>query len=204
MDFQEQLSQFDFILFDLGGVIIDLDYNATVRAFQEMGHQQFNEIYSQAVQTDLFDRYEMGQLSSPHFINQLKGMMQIDYSPNQLVHAWNKMILRFRPEKLAFLETLRTTKTIGLLSNINDLHEDYVKRKLKDVSSKQLEDFFDYTFLSHRIGMRKPNEETFIYVCKQMGVQPHQVLFIDDSKQHIEGAKKVGLATYLFPQNEGF
>lgn len=204
MNIRDFADKFDVIVFDLGGVLIDLDYNATIQAFQKLGAEDFQELYSQALQSDLFDRYETGQISSLHFINKLKELFPQHLTPNEIVAAWNTMILEFQPEKLRFLEEIKTTHTTALLSNTNDLHIDYVRRKLKKVSEKPLEYYFHYTFLSHEIKVRKPHVETFLYVCRQMDVSPEKVLFIDDSIQHIEGAKKAGLSTILFPQNKSF
>lgn len=204
MNIRDFADKFDVIVFDLGGVVIDLDYNATIRAFQELGSKDFQELYSQALQSDLFDRYETGHISGLYFINKLKELLPQHLTPNEIVAAWNAMILEFQPEKLKFLEEIKNTHTTALLSNTNDLHIDYVRRKLKKVSEKPLEDYFHYTFLSHEIKARKPHAETFLYVCRQMEASPEKVLFIDDSIQHIEGAKKAGLNAILFPQNKPF
>lgn len=204
MELIKLINQFEVIIFDLGGVVIDLEYTDTIDAFRKLGSPQFDELYSQALQTDLFDRYETGNISSLHFINKLKELVPRNCSPNEVVAAWNAMIKEFQPEKLTFIEQLKNTHTIALLSNTNDLHEDRVRRKLKTVTKQPLEHYFHHTFLSHQISARKPHPATFIHVCEKMNVQPESVLFIDDSKQHIEGAEQAGLATYLFPQNAAF
>lgn len=204
MNIRDIAGNFEVVVFDLGGVVIDLNYNATIHSFQELGSEDFQELYSQALQSDLFDRYETGQISSLHFINKLKELLPQHLTPNQIVTAWNAMIQEFQPEKLKFLEEIKMTHTIALLSNTNDLHMDCVRRKLNKVSKKSLEDYFHYTFLSHEITMRKPNEEVFLFICEKMDVSPEKVLFIDDSIQHIEGARKAGLTAILFPQNKSF
>ena len=204
MNIRDIAANFDVVVFDLGGVVIDLNYNATIQAFQELGSKDFQELYSQALQSDLFDRYETGQISSLHFINKLKELLPQHLTPNQIVSAWNAMIQEFQPDKLKFLEEMKATHTTALLSNTNDLHMDCVRRKLNNVSEKPLEDYFHYTFLSHELQMRKPNEEVFRFICEKMDVSPEKVLFVDDSIQHIEGAGKAGLNDILFPQNESF
>lgn len=204
MNIQELTGKFDAVIFDLGGVIIDLDYDATTEAFQELGSENFNELYSQVLQSDLFDRYETGQISSLHFINKLKELLPDNCSPNMVVSAWNSMIKEFQPEKLIFLEGIKETHTTALLSNTNDLHVEYVRRKLKKVSEQPLEHYFHHTFLSHEIKSRKPDTQTFLLACERMSVLPEKTLFIDDSIQHIEGAEKAGLTAVLFPQNESF
>lgn len=204
MDIHKLIDGFDAVIFDLGGVVIDLDYDATIEAFQKLGTENFKEIYSQALQTDLFDRYETGRISSMHFINKLKELLPASYSPNEIVFAWNAMIKDFQAEKLAVLEQLKQSYQTALLSNTNDLHEECVRRKLKRVSDKSLEHYFHHTFLSHKLKARKPDPDVFLFVCEQLSVSPQKTVFIDDSLQHIEGAQKAGLTAILFPQNETF
>lgn len=205
MNIQSEISTHSVILFDLGGVIINLKYEDTISAMQDLGAPDFHQKYTQALQTGLFDDYETGKISSMHFINKLKEMLPNNVSPNKVVSAWNAMIKDFPIEKLNYLLELKKTHTVALLSNTNDLHEACVRRRLKEVSDLPLEDYFHYTFLSHNIKMRKPHEETFQWVCNQMNIdQPQTVLFLDDSSQHLEGAKKAGLSTLLFHQNDSF
>lgn len=204
MKLKELLAGYDTVIFDLGGVVLDLHYEATIEAFQALGAENFAELYSQVVQTDLFDRYETGQISSMHFVNKMKELLPDKISPNGVVSAWNAMIKEFQPGKLVFLEQLMQTHTTALLSNTNDLHMDCVRRKLKKVTGKPLEAYFRHTFLSQELNMRKPHRETFLSVCERMAVAPERVLFIDDSPQHVEGAKEAGLNAVLFPRNHPF
>lgn len=204
MKITEQIKQYEYILFDLGGVLIDIDYHATTSAFANLNVPNFDEIYSQALQTDLFDRFETGKISSQHFINLLLEKLPTRITPNEVVSAWNAMILDFQPKKITYLESLRSSHKISLLSNTNDIHMDKVRRKLKLVSDKSLEDYFDFTFLSQEIGYRKPEAATFQLVCETLNAKPNEILFIDDSEQHIIGAQQVGMNTIHFKQNEPF
>ncbi|HLU88127.1 MAG TPA: HAD family phosphatase [Taishania sp.] len=204
MKITEQIKQYEYILFDLGGVLIDIDYHATTSAFANLNVPNFDEIYSQALQTDLFDRFETGKISSQHFINLLLEKLPTRITPNEVVSAWNAMILDFQPKKITYLESLRSSHKISLLSNTNDIHMDKVRRKLKLVSDKSLEDYFDFTFLSQEIGYRKPEAAAFQLVCETLNAKPNEILFIDDSEQHIIGAQQVGMNTIHFKQNEPF
>jgi HAD superfamily hydrolase (TIGR01509 family) len=193
------------ILFDLGGVLIDIDYHATEKAFQKLGVSDFNERYTQLAQNALFDRFECGEISPQHFVNLLLPNTQAGTSPNQVVAAWNAMIGIFPPRKIDLLLKLKKQDLpIFLLSNTNALHMVEVAKSLQQVSDSPLNTFFEEVFLSHEIGKRKPQPETFIWVCAQMGFAPTDVLFIDDSPQHIEGATAAGLQTYFYQNEESF
>ena len=188
------------ILFDLGGVLINLDYQKTVQSFKTLGIGNFNELFSQAQQSHLFDDYETGKISSFHFINRVLDLMPQGSNPNQVVHAWNDMILDFPLHRLEMLERLSANYPIFLLSNTNDLHMEKVRRELKKSSDKSLEEYFSKVFLSQQIGLRKPTKEVFNFVAQEMGYSSENILFIDDSFQHIESAKSLGFQTIHLTQ----
>lgn len=184
------------LIFDLGGVLIRLDYKRTIRAFEQLGIDHFEVLYNQAAQTDVFDRYETGKISSMQFINTLLSYLPKGTTANQVVHAWNAMILDVPKERIQLLEQLSHTHTLFLLSNTNDLHMPLVRREWGKTSTAPMEDFFKRMYLSYTLGMRKPDVGTFLHVCNENGVDPSTALFIDDSIQHIEGARKAGLQVY--------
>lgn len=186
------------VLFDLGGVLIDIDYYATERAFESLGVSDFKERYSQLAQNELFNRFECGEISPQHFVNLLLPYTQSGTTPNQVVAAWNAMLGAFPTEKLKLIEHLEKTTPLFMLSNTNELHWIEVERAWRKVSDEPLQHFFKKIYLSHEIGQRKPHPETFEWVCQQMGFEPAEVLFIDDTPQHIEGAIKAGLQVHYY------
>lgn len=188
--------KFDAIIFDLGGVLIDLDYNKTIHAFESLGVKDFSELYSQASQTELFSDFETGQISAQRFINELLHYLPAGTSPNKVVHAWNEMILEVPVTRIDLLNKLRKTHRLYMLSNTNELHVPIVKREWLKVTEKSLESYFDRVYLSHELKMRKPHPETFAEVCRREGLTPEKTLFIDDTEQHILGAQKAGLITH--------
>lgn len=191
------------IIFDLGGVLLNLDYDLTEKAFISLGMADFGESYSQLQQTHLFDRFEKGEVSSFHFVNQLLDRLPPGTTANQVVHAWDAMILDFPVKRLQFLEELSNKYRIFLLSNTNDLHIDAVRRSLeKSVGHRNLEQYFEKTYFSSAIGMRKPDSEIFAFVCTENNLDPAKTIFIDDSPQHIEGAKAVGIQAILLGKNQ--
>ena len=190
------------IIFDLGGVIIDIDYNKTADAFKALGLIDFDEKYTQAAQTDLFDRFEIGEVSPFHFVNRLLDLLPQGCNANQVVHAWNAMILTIPKERLDWLTDLRKSRKIVLLSNTNALHIDAVNRALTaTMPGKKLTDFFDHVYLSHEMGMRKPSEDISTAVCNDQGFEPATTLFVDDTERHVQGARNAGLQAVLVPSN---
>lgn len=183
------------IIFDLGGVLIDLDYQKTIHAFEELGIIDFKKIYSQASQNNLFDDFETGKISSQFFINSLLPFLKQGTSPNKVVQAWNSMILSVPKKKIDLLLKLKQDHKLFLLSNTNELHVPVVQREWSKVTDKPMSYFFDHIYFSHEIHLRKPHPEIFSFVCEKEQLNPEDTLFIDDSIQHIHGAQSIGLRT---------
>jgi FMN phosphatase YigB (HAD superfamily) len=187
--------KFDAIIFDLGGVLIDLDYSKTTKEFEDLGVSNFSDLYSQANQTELFSDFETGKISSQRFINELLNYLPNGISANKVVKAWNAMILGVPQIRLDLLIKLKERFPIFLLSNTNELHVPVVRREWNRITDLPMEHFFNKIYFSHELGMRKPDKGIFNEVCKREGLIPESTLFVDDSLQHIVGAKNAGLIT---------
>ena len=195
---------YEQIIFDLGGVLIDIDYQATENAFVELGLKDFGEKYSQLNQSDLFDKLEIGEISTQHFINKILPLCPEGTSPNKVVAAWNAMLGEFPKEKIELLHRVKSHLPIYMLSNTNEIHIPKVYEAWDRVSDVPMSALFDKIYLSFEIGKRKPDVSTFNWVCETLAVNPSTTLFIDDSPQHIEGAKKAGLPTFYYQSKEEF
>ena len=184
------------IIFDLGGVLLNLDYKLTENAFIEAGVTNFPALYSQLQQTDLFDRFEMGQIGAGEFVDTLRNASPNPISEQQVLDAWNAMLLDFPVRRLQLLQQLRLHYDLFLLSNTNEIHEEMFNNiLLQDRGIPNIGVFFDKVYLSHRVGLRKPMKEIFERVLSDNGLDPAKTLFIDDSPQHITGAKTTGIQT---------
>lgn len=188
--------KYEAIIFDLGGVIINLDYQRTINAFHSLGASDFQKLYTQAAQSNIFNDYETGKISSQHFINKLLDFLPSGTSPNKVVAAWNEMILDVPIQKIELLDNLRSQLPIFLLSNTNEIHMEKVRREWDKTTSRSMESSFHQVYLSYKMGMRKPDQEIFKQVCNDHDLDPSKTLFIDDSIQHIEGACYIGLCTH--------
>lgn len=183
------------IIFDFGGVLINIDYNRTIDAFKELGINDFDALYSQANQSKLFDRIEIGEISTQTFVRGLLDYLPAGTTSDQVLHAWNAMILDV-PESIApLLQSLKGKYKLFLLSNTNAIHLPVALAQWKRVSSVDFHSCFDQVYLSYEMGVRKPNYEIFEHVCKEQALDPAKTMFIDDSIQHIEGASQIGLQT---------
>jgi FMN phosphatase YigB (HAD superfamily) len=187
--------EIDAIIFDLGGVFIHIDYEATIAEFRRLGFRNPHELYSQKEQAFLFQHYETGKISTPHFINKLLEFVDSKPSPNQIVRGWNAMLGKIELTSIDVLKSLQGKKRLFMLSNTNEMHWEIVQRKWNLMDSNPIESYFEKIYVSHEFGMRKPHVSTFQAVCLNNQLDTSSTLFIDDSIQHIDGAKEAGLQT---------
>jgi putative hydrolase of the HAD superfamily len=195
------MQKFKNIIFDLGGVILDVDYNLTRIAFEKLGVIDFDEMYSQANADKLFRKLETGEITDDIFYKEFNGCTGLHLSDEEIRKAWNAMLLSFREKSLQFLERIKPKYKTYLLSNTNYVHIAAFKETLhQQIGVKTLEEYFDQAFYSCEIGLRKPDPACYDWVLKNVEIEPAETLFIDDSLHNIEGAKKAGLQTiHLLP-----
>lgn len=192
------------IILDLGGVLLNIDYYKTIEAFKDLGIPNFELLFTQAKQEHLFDKYESGLIDSDAFIEGLKKKLPSSISEEEIKTAWNAMLLDFPNERLEFLLELRKNYNTALLSNTNPIHLERFHKIIKANNGiSSLDNYFDKVYFSSDMGKRKPSPEIFLEVCKKEGFEPSETLFIDDTEQHVEGAKKAGLkAAHLDIKNQ--
>lgn len=190
------------IIFDLGGVIYAIDYHSTILAFEALGINDFESVYAKAGQSNLFDDIETGAISKDKFVSDLKKMMDGIATEEQIIDAWNAMLIDFMEDAIDCLKRLKGSHRIFLLSNTNEIHIQEIEKR---AGKKHFEDFcqlFEKVYLSHEIGMRKPHPEVFQYIINEQSLSEEETLFIDDSPQHVKGAIETGLRAHHLKENE--
>ncbi len=189
---------FEAIIFDLGGVLLNIDYQKTILSFKKLGIKNFDELYTQAQQSQLFDKLETGSISEDEFYYSISELADRKLAKIDIKNAWNAMLLDLPQQRVSLIRELGRSIPIYLLSNTNSIHLTAFQSIIASAYGKKnlLEDLFVETFYSHRIGVRKPNPEAFSFIIDKHNLTPAKTLFIDDSEQHIIGAKKVGLHTH--------
>ena len=191
------------IILDLGGVLLNIDYNKTEKAFKELGFEQFKKMYSQYSADALFAQLETGKISNDTFYEFMIQAADGVIKREEVTHAWNAMLLDFRITTLDFLRSLRKRYSLYLLSNTNAIH----LAAFREIFTKQtglhsLDDYFTKAYYSHEVGLRKPNEDIFEYVLKDAGMRASQSLFIDDSYNNVATAQNMGFKTHLLLPGE--
>lgn len=190
------------IIFDFGGVILNIDYQLTIDAFKEIGMDNFEKSYSQATQIHLFDNLEIGNISPDEFRNGIRKVSQKDLSDEKIDYAWNKIILDLPEKRIRLLTALKNKYNIFLLSNTNRIHYDLYIKQLQKFGYNNFDEIFKKAYFSFEIGLRKPDLEIFEYIINKENLNPDKTVFIDDSIQHIEAAVQLGIQTYHLGKNE--
>jgi glucose-1-phosphatase len=191
------------IIFDLGGVLLNVDYHKTTFAFQELGVRNFDDLFSQFRSNDLFEKLETGNISDESFYEEIKNHCSTGTTSVQIEEAWNAMLLDFRKDSLDFLSSLQNKYNLYLLSNTNSIHLSAFKKIFTDETGlESLDTFFRKSYYSHLIQRRKPHKETYRFVLQDENMNAGQTLFVDDSINNIEAAKELGIITHLLLPDE--
>jgi glucose-1-phosphatase len=189
--------RFKNIIFDLGGVILDIDYNKTVEAFRGLGIENAETLYSKSSQLALFDELEKGNISEHDFYHGIRKLSAVELSDEQICAAWNSMLIGLPEINIQVLLALKNEYRLFLLSNTNSIHESgYREMITKKFGRFIFDDIFEKMYLSHRLHMRKPDTEIFLHVLSDSNLLPNETTFIDDSPQHIVGANKAGIKAF--------
>ena len=192
------LDNFDNIIFDLGGVILNIDPSRTVEAFSSIAGISASVIYQKGSQSTIFDDYEEGKLSSEEFRDGVRVLLQISCSDAELDLAWNAMLLDIPLSRIKILQNLKTKKNIYLLSNTNEIHHQQIEIIFSQSYGhifNSLSDLFHQAYFSYSMKDRKPNPSIFQQVIDEQKLNPNRTLFIDDNQGNIEGAKITQLQT---------
>ena len=197
------MQQIKNIIFDLGGVLLNIDYNKTSAAFQQLGFENFNELYSQFKANELFENLETGKISDELFYRELQKYAAQKVDQKDIYIAWNAMLLDFRIESLDFLASIKNKYRLFLLSNTNIIHLTAFKEILqKETGKPSLDEYFIKSYYSHEIKLRKPYKDIYEFILKDGNMKAAETLFIDDSINNIEAAKELGIKTHLLLPEE--
>jgi HAD superfamily hydrolase (TIGR01509 family) len=186
------------IVFDLGNVLFDIDYNKTISAFEQIGFENFKESFSPEKMDGLFKNLEKGTITEDYFYTSIKSISTMPLTNSEIKNAWNAMLLNFRIESLVFLQKIKHKYNLYLLSNTNSIHLTEVNKIfIANVGVPSLNNYFIKAYYSNLIGLRKPDVDTYIYVLKHAGINAEETLFIDDLETNINGARLAGMQTHL-------
>lgn len=181
------------IIFDWGGVITNINYHATIEAFDKIGHKSFEKYFTQHHQDDFFKKLEKGMIGPDELYNSIRKETGNPIPKEQIDEAWCAMLLDTPHERIEILKKLGTRYNIFLLSNTNSIHTNYYNEVLRKTYGINYPALFRKVYYSHEAGMRKPDLEIFEYVLKDSSLDPAVTLFVDDTEINVDSAVQTGM-----------
>lgn len=190
----------DTVIFDLGGVIVNIDRDCSVKAFQALGLKDAGTYLDPYHQSGIFLELEDGRLDADEFCERLGQLCGRPVSFLQAQEAWMGFISGVPGERLAYVESLRKDYQVCLLSNTNPFIMEWARSARFTPQGRALDVFFDQLFISYQMKCVKPHRQIFLQVLDTLGAKPEHILFVDDGPANIETAKDMGFLT-LMPVN---
>jgi putative hydrolase of the HAD superfamily len=195
------LKQFNTIIFDFGGVIFDINPDLTYKAFNKfIPSKTLDSIYKNTLLTE----FEKGKISFDKLHSDINTIAETNISKADFKNAWNAMLLNYKTERIKYLQKLKNTHKLIMLSNTNKLHYDFFSKKLTGEFDIKLSDLFHKVYLSHEIGMVKPNTDIYEYVLSEQNIKAKETLFIEDTKENAIAADSIGINTLVIERNSNF
>ena len=187
------------IIFDLGGVILDINMQKALNGFAALGLPQ-NELRFDVGETaDLMHHYQLGHFTTDEFCKLVAAKCNPGTTPEQVANAWNSICIGIPERKLNAIKALKQKANVYLLSNTNDLHWQYCLNHWFNAGGNRCEDFFHQVFLSQDLHLEKPHAEIFEHVIKTIGAvrdtETSDTIFLDDNLDNVNAAKSCGIQT---------
>jgi putative hydrolase of the HAD superfamily len=184
------------IIFDFGGVVLDIDEQLTINEFLKLGLDHPEKAHSSEF-TELVRKFERGIFTPDIFRNKLRDLLDLSATDQEIDDAWNALLYDIPAERIKIIEQVKKNYNIFLLSNSNEIHYDLYVRDLQlRFGYKEFAELFHQAYFSFDLHLSKPHHEIYEFVIYQEGLNPSETLFIDDKIENIETAGKLGLQTY--------
>ncbi len=185
------------LIFDLGGVILDLSVKDTLESFAKVSGLPLDKVKTLFVSSPEFEHFEKGEIDDAAFRDFVKRLYNVTVSDAEIDRCWNAMLLGIPKGKLDLLLELKKQYEVLLLSNTNNIHLSYINTKIVRplVGVDSLDQFFHKSYYSHLMQMRKPDAEIFLKVLDDNHFKAEETLFLDDNADNIKGAASLGIQT---------
>ena len=186
------------IVFDLGGVLVDLDFKGAINGLQQAGFANVKEQLMAFDRDGIFQKFELGEMTAEEFRTAIRENSTVELTDEEVDNLWNAMLLEIPREKLELILDLRGKYMVYLLSNTNSIHWDYVCKNAFNYRGFRVNDYFEETFLSYEMHLAKPDKAIFEKVLSDANLLPEETLFIDDSEANCKAASELGIHTHHY------
>lgn len=184
------------VIFDFGGVLVDLDRQRCIRTFKELGIKGIDRYLDVSHHLGFFMQFEKGEITAPVFRDEIRSLSGSSLTDTQIDNAWNSLLGLIPSYKLENLLSLRKRYKTYLLSNTNSIHWKWSCERLFRYKDNNMQDYFEKIYLSYELGCAKPAPSVFEAVITDSGIKPEETFFIDDSQANCETAQSIGFSVY--------
>lgn len=198
------LSNIKVLLFDFGGVVVDINRDNAVQRFKKIGVEQADSILDTYKQSGIFLQLEEGILTPGEFYDALRELTGKAIPSEQIDYAWMGFFPSVNQERLDFINELRKKYRVCLLSNTNPIVMGWARSERFSQAGMPLDAYFDKLYLSYQMGMVKPKHEIFEQILKSENITPDQIMFFDDGPANVEIASSMGFGTQLVAEGQDF
>lgn len=194
----KSIKNIDFLLFDLGNVIINIDYEFTINQLNKLLPKEKKQLTTSFFPSKFHKQYEKGLISTAEFRSEVRNHFMEDWSDDQIDNIWNSLLKNIPEERIDLIKKLRDGYGLAVLSNTNELHIQRLNEiLLAHYNIPSLHSLFDQVYFSHELQLAKPDVEIYEEVAKRLNTNPEKILFFDDLIENLNGAQKVNFRTYL-------
>ena len=186
------------IVFDLGGVLVDLDFKSAINGLQKAGFANVKEQLQAFDREGIFQKFELGEMTAEEFRSAIRENSTVTLTDEEVDALWNLMLLEIPREKLELILDLRGKYMVYLLSNTNSIHWDYVCKNAFNYRGFRVNDYFEETFLSYEMHLAKPEKAIFEKMLHKANLLPEETLFIDDSEANCKAAEAIGIHAHHY------
>ncbi|EIM78837.1 HAD superfamily hydrolase [Nitritalea halalkaliphila LW7] len=192
-----RLTGIQFLLFDLGNVIIDIDYEHTIGQLKALLPVEKHERCASFFPSSFHKAYERGEISDAEFRQAVRLHFEENWSDEQIDTLWNSLLFDIPADRIRLVKKLKQNFTLGVLSNTNAIHIRAFNAILQEQHGyENLHELFDYVYFSHELGLSKPDPKIYQTVAEKTGFTPEQTFFFDDLEANIHEAKQVGFQAH--------
>jgi len=182
------------IIFDLGGVLLNINPLLSLIELGKISGIGKDELISRFVKERIFEKFDTGSLNPAQFRSELCRIINKNVNDAEIDRAWNMLLLDFPLPRVELLQQLRKNYRVFLLSNTNSIHFDYYTNDFYKKYGFRMITLFDRLFLSYEIGIHKPDAGIYTYVLENANIDAKETVFIDDSLANIKAAEELGIA----------
>ena len=178
------------LLLDLGNVVLEIDFHRVFEYWALHANVEVEQLYDCWAMDDAYKRHEVGEINFATYVQSLEERFSITMSTEHWLTGWNTLFLRLYPEVMNLLPSVATSLPVFALTNTNPEHHKYWTSNFPKILVH-----FQKIYASSEIGLRKPDLKTYEFVARDMDFAPNEILFVDDSRENITGAKAAGMQT---------